>query len=284
MAVPGRPSLPLAGNNIPQGPWDCPNCGDHWEPWNGRDAYRVYHTVTPSGKQGCKNCATREAIAIVAEQQLHSAMLSFGLDTDSYQAMTLEAYKPANEYQRAALNAAHQLHNKWLETGLKGKSSILFYAPQNPIDPKKLNPSLQGFGTGKTHLAVALAVLAAKAGFTVHVAKMSDLLERIKSTYNKDAKESETDILDEIRFAKVIVLDDIGVEHLKDQSSAWYQDIVYRIIDHAYMAHHAVIMTSNSTPAELRGRLGGRVVSRLGAMLFTEPLQVLGPDRRTNPF
>ncbi|QYY43093.1 ATP-binding protein [Aneurinibacillus thermoaerophilus] len=102
-------------------------------------------------------------------------------------------------------------------------------------------------GNGKTHLAAAVAHEIKDKGFTVVFQTMAELLERIRNTFNKKEKETESEIMDALRDCDLLVLDDIGAEKVTD----WVLDVMFRIIDGRYRKKRPILYTSNFSPADL---------------------------------
>ena len=67
-------------------------------------------------------------------------------------------------------------------------------------------------GNGKTHLAAAIANELSKQGFIVVFQSVPELLQRIRSTFNNDNKENETQIMRALLECDLLILDDIGAE------------------------------------------------------------------------
>lgn len=112
---------------------------------------------------------------------------------------------------------------------------------------------LMMFGTpggGKSHLAAAIThELIAKDKSVVFQA-VPELLERIRSTFNKNSKESEQQIMKALLSCDLLVLDDIGSERV----TGWVYEIFFRIVDGRYRNKKPIVYTSNLTPKELEQR------------------------------
>ena len=84
-------------------------------------------------------------------------------------------------------------------------------------------------GTGKTHLAAAIANHLIAQGKPVICMTMIDLLERIKRTYSATGG-SESDVLKIYKTVPLLVIDDIG----KEPPTEWAISTVYNIINGRY--------------------------------------------------
>lgn len=114
-------------------------------------------------------------------------------------------------------------------------------------------------GNGKTHIASAVANEVSATGSIVVFQSVPELLERIRSTFNKNSKESEQEIMKALTTCDLLVLDDIGAEKLTD----WVQDVIYRVIDGRYRKKLPTFYTSNLKPEVLAVQLGFRTFDRI---------------------
>lgn len=130
-------------------------------------------------------------------------------------------------------------------------------------------------GTGKTHLAVAVAFSLLGSyepwDMTFHV--VPDLLDDIRATYGRD--ETCRGLLRQVQESPVLILDEIGVEQVKP----WVQEKLFQIVNHRCNHKLVTIVTSNKLPSELASHVGERTASRLMEMCAVVRLQ--GHDRRT---
>ena len=101
---------------------------------------------------------------------------------------------------------------------------------------------------------------------------MPDWLERIRDTYGTN--QSPADLLQRPREARLLLMDDLGVE----KPSEWVREQLYTLINTRYLEGRPIIATSNTSLAQLEGRIGDRTCSRLSEMC--ETLHLGGKDRR----
>jgi DNA replication protein DnaC len=114
-------------------------------------------------------------------------------------------------------------------------------------------------GNGKSHLAAAVANELNTKGKIVVFQSVPELLQRIRSTFNKNSEESEHQIMKALLDCDLLMLDDIGAEKLTD----WVQDVVFRIIDGRYRKRKPIFYTSNLKPKFLADQLGERTYDRV---------------------
>ncbi len=133
-------------------------------------------------------------------------------------------------------------------------------------------------GTGKTTLAMAVSSAAAKAGRSVAIYSLPQLLARIRRTYDAAVGEdSYVAFFERLTSVDLLHIDDLGAEKRTD----WVLEQLYAIVDERYGAERSMLVTTNLEETELEEQIGGRTVSRLVEMCGElGPLQVEGRDHR----
>lgn len=167
---------------------------------------------------------------------------------------TVNSYQPQNE---------HQVH---------AKSTAIEYVKGFSIDePKSL--ILQGsYGTGKSHLAYAVAKAIKQQGYSVAFMHIPMLMERIKATYNRNATETTDELVQLLSSIDLLVLDDIGVENTEHTLNK-----LFSIVDNRVGKNN--IFTTNFSDKELNQNMNWqRINSRMKQNART--VRVLGDDFR----
>ena len=124
------------------------------------------------------------------------------------------------------------------------------------------------YGTGKTHLAVAISLQLIKQGVPVICKTSIDILGDIKRAYDTRYQYTEEEVLKIYKRAKLLVIDDLG----KEQCTEWTMPILYSIINERYESMLPTIITTNYnedmlirrlTPKGLDSSNAEAIVSRL---------------------
>lgn len=114
-------------------------------------------------------------------------------------------------------------------------------------------------GNGKTKLAGAITNELVSKGYFVIYQKSTELLQRIRETFNRDSTESQQEIMKHLRLCDLLVLDDIGAEH----ATGWVEEAMFRIIDMRYEDKKPIVCTSNIPASKLYTVLGMRTSDRI---------------------
>lgn len=116
------------------------------------------------------------------------------------------------------------------------------------------------YGTGKTHLAVAISLYLINKGIPVICKTLIDLLGEIKKTFDDDADIKEHQILNLYKNVDLLVIDDLG----KELPTEWMLTTFYSILDERYENCKPVIVTTNYNDDELVRRLSQRSIREGG--------------------
>ncbi|HCZ2046717.1 TPA: ATP-binding protein, partial [Staphylococcus aureus] len=167
---------------------------------------------------------------------------------------TVNNYKPQNEKQ------------------VKAKQTAIEYVQGfSTKEPKSL--ILQGsYGTGKSHLAYAIAKAVKSKGHTVAFMHIPMLMDRIKATYNKNAVETTDELVRLLSDIDLLVLDDMGVENTEHTLNK-----LFSIVDNRVGKNN--IFTTNFSDKELNQNMNWqRINSRMKHN--ARKVRVIGDDFR----
>jgi DNA replication protein DnaC len=142
-------------------------------------------------------------------------------------------------------------------------------------------PGHSGYGTGKTHLASAISNQLRGVGWNILSWLAPDLFSEIKGTYDKDADQTEWQIIRMATECDLLVFDDVGKEHVRPENRSWHHDLYYRIINARYQ-RGPLVVTTNIDAERLPAHIGGGAFSRLWEMCEGKKLiiKMCGPDYR----
>lgn len=114
---------------------------------------------------------------------------------------------------------------------------------------------IQGrFGSGKTHLAAAIANLTVKNGVQTLFITVPDLLDSLRFSFN-DPEATFEERFEEIRQSQLLILDDFGTHN----ATSWAQEKLFQIINHRYINQSPLVVTTNLALIEIEGRIRSRL-------------------------
>ena len=129
------------------------------------------------------------------------------------------------------------------------------------------------YGSGKTHLAAAIANHAIEAGVSTLFLTVPDLLDWLRYAYS-GVDMSFEDRFEEIREIPLLILDDFGTQN----ATPWAQEKIFQVMNHRYITQLPTVVTSNLLISDFEGRIR----SRLQDPDLVTVVKILAPDYR-NP-
>jgi DNA replication protein DnaC len=128
------------------------------------------------------------------------------------------------------------------------------------------------FGTGKTHLAAAIANERISRGEPAVFIVVPDLLDHLRSTFSPTSDVTYDELFETVRNTPLLILDDLGTQ----TSSAWAQEKLYQILNHRYNMALPTVITTNLSPDDIEPRLR----SRIGDGHLSTLCEIRGVDTR----
>lgn len=132
-------------------------------------------------------------------------------------------------------------------------------------------------GTGKTHLAAAIALQLIGEGIPVICKASSDLLLDIRKTFNSSEGASEGQILDIYKRVDLLIIDDLG----KEQCTDWGMSTLYSILNDRYEDMKPTIITTNYNTENLikaltpKGMDGSKIIAIISRLQETSTVMTM---------
>lgn len=130
-----------------------------------------------------------------------------------------------------------------------------------------------GYGSGKTHLATAIANYVVDMGIPTLFLTVPDLLDTLRFSY-ESINTTYEERFEEIRNAGLLILDDFGTQNATD----WAREKLFQIINFRYINRLPLVVTSNISTKDIESRIR----SRLEDPDLVEIIKIDAPDFR-NP-
>jgi DNA replication protein DnaC len=109
-------------------------------------------------------------------------------------------------------------------------------------------------GSGKTHLAAAVANARLAQQQPVSFSNTADLLDAIRSAYDSHSYDKTFHAICDV---PLLILEDVGHEN----RTPWSQEKLYQLLNHRWLHQLALMMTTAYTVARLDGRIAGRILN-----------------------
>lgn len=114
-------------------------------------------------------------------------------------------------------------------------------------------------GTGKNHLASAIANEITANGQSVVLVTVNELMIRMRDTYRDNSPVSERELIERLSTVDLLILDEIGLQRGNDNEAL----TINTIIDNRSSDDLAIGILTNLNYSELVKQLGDRVIDRL---------------------
>lgn len=217
----------------------------------------------PDGHEFCRECSCGYLQRYRLNGRLKFATIPKEFEGQTVDNFQTDCYSTAANRELAAMaqTIAKQYVEKFDEIQKTGKG-LYFYSRVK--------------GSGKTRLAVSIANdLIEKKFIQAKFATTIQILDQIKATWGGISKneESEQKLIHDIVSVPVLVIDDIGVEAVKD----WINERFYNILNGRMIEKRVTIFTSNCKIEELN--FDDRITNRIVKMAL--PVQFPDESIRT---
>ncbi|MBZ0302694.1 MAG: ATP-binding protein [Anaerolineae bacterium] len=219
--------------------------------------------------------------------RIRSRMLDEGLIRRAR--ITAPDYRtPAENEESQLTNLAHYrdmtMDNFDTRTGLgsdeqKNLDYVLGIARQYATTPNGWLTIIGPYGSGKTHLAAAIANFQRDRGTNVMFTTLPDLMDYLRVTFNNTLTVSLQERFQLVLNAPLLVLDDLRAE----QQSAWVREKLFQIIEYRYTGQLPTVITTAKQVEELDERIATRLLDwrRCQIVAITAPSYAQRIHRRS---
>jgi DNA replication protein DnaC len=218
------------------------NCEEHGE-FQSRNVFGTIWSHCPA----CENIrrekekAEKEARDRVEKLRRWESKLGQSGIPERFKARTLESYFADTSEKKRALDFALMYSLDF--NGKSGMSALFVGKP----------------GTGKTHLAVGIGLSAMEQGYSVLFYTVMRAIRRVKDTWSRDSKETESEAIAALVEPDLLILDEVGIQFGSETEKL----ILFDILNERYEKRRSCILLSNLSTDEVSAFLGERIIDRL---------------------
>ena len=163
---------------------------------------------------------------------------------ERFQNRSLQSFVAETDAQAAALQFATAYADDFDDALATGRSALFIGKP----------------GTGKTHLAVGIGLrIMHRDNRTVLFTTVMRAIRRVKDTWGRESRESETQAIAALVFPDLLILDEVGVQFGSDTEKL----ILFDVLNERYEKRRPTLLLSNLTLDDVKSYLGERVFDRL---------------------
>ena len=139
------------------------------------------------------------------------------------------------------------------------------YASQKFADkPEGWLVLMGSYATGKTHLAAAISHYRGALGDDPIFTVVPDLLDHLRATFSPTSSVSYDNIFNQVRTAKLLILDDLGTQ----SATPWAREKLYQILNYRYETHLPTVITTSARFEELDPRIRSRMMDNRVCQIY----------------
>lgn len=183
----------------------------------------------------------KEKQAAVARLQLERALMRSGMPKRFHE-KTFETFNVESDAQSSAYDVCKHYAENFKKLKESGASLVLAGMP----------------GTGKSHLAASIMHHIMAEHVSQYMTCM-DMIRAIRDTWRRDSERSEVQVLDNLTYVDLLVIDEIGVQY----GTEGEQTIIFDVLDRRYREQMPVILLTNQDIKGFREFVGDRCYDRL---------------------
>ena len=148
--------------------------------------------------------------------------------------------------------------DSYLQSERENLSNALQHAREWANHPIGWLCIMGGYGTGKTHLAAAIAKDLRERYQEVVFTTVPDLLDDFRVAFNPGAHVSFYERFHEVQHCPILILDDLSMA----SATPWAKEKLYQIIDARFQARLPTVFATARTPDQVDERLRTRLFDR----------------------
>lgn len=226
------------------------SCNEHGD-WS----YRLPSFMAKRGGQ-CPECVEQQKqqeLAAYNEEQSQKNLARLQSDIRNnfakaaipkrYLNRTFQNYNAKTQQQQLALNVSRHYAAHFSERLENGGGLILQGKP----------------GTGKTHLACAIANQVITNGSSARFTTVMQLVRAIRATWKRDSERTEDEVLQAMIDYDLLIIDEIGVQYETESEKL----ILFDVLNGRYENEKPTILLTNLVGQELNACIGERNVDRI---------------------
>ena len=180
--------------------------------------------------------------ALEREQLKWKAKINGAAIPERFKDRTLDSYIARTTGQKKALAFSKEYAENFDQVMKAGRSAIFVGKP----------------GTGKTHLAIGIALEIIKQQRSPVFVTVQRLIRRVKDSW-RTKEETESDVIDAFASPDLLILDEVGVQF----GSEFEKQMLFDVLNERYEKLKPSILLSNIPREQLSDYLGERVTDRL---------------------
>ena len=183
-----------------------------------------------------------KALAKEREQRRWMVKVKSAAIPERFRDRTLDSYIAKTTGQKDALAFAKEYAENFDEVLQTGRSCIFVGKP----------------GTGKTHLAIGIALSIMQQQQSALFVTVQRLIRRVKDSWHTK-EETESEVIDAYASPDLLILDEVGVQF----GSEFEKQVLFDVLNERYEKLKPSILLSNIPSEQLSDYLGERVTDRL---------------------
>ena len=180
--------------------------------------------------------------ALEREQRRWMSKIKVAAIPERFKDRTLNSYVAKTSGQQKALAFAKEYAENFDQVIKTGRSAIFVGKP----------------GTGKTHLAIGIALSIMQQQRSPVFVTVQRLIRRVKDSW-RTKEETESEVIDAFASPDLLILDEVGVQF----GSEFEKQLLFDVLNERYEKLKPSILLSNIPSEQLSDYLGERVTDRL---------------------